>query len=370
MFILKDESPEDQRPSKVLVDTSTNTCQETLTQGTQTTFICKNELASKIILMVQKRKEVEVDKPLQGSFSFEKISENKKMFKFYTGLTILQFTHLFGCFGKEPLNLNYWRGNKTTPSLNRKVEERKLSPINQFFLTLVKLRQAFPHQDLAYRFEVSVSTVSVVINTWIQYLYKKTEQIRKRQFPSKHMIKRNLPPCFNSFKNVRAIIDCFEIQSARNFEEQGNMYSTYKNHTTLKCLVAISPCGGISFLSDTFEGGISDREIFVKSQMVNFMEPGDLVIADRGFLIKDILQQHNIELNIPPFLNGRTRLTAAEEILTKRIARVRIHVERAIERMKKFKIIGKKVPLVFKPIVSQMVHVIGFLVNYQDPVVK
>jgi len=85
--------------------------------------------------------------------------------------------------------------------------------------------------------------------------------------------------------------------------------------------------------------------------MASQLLPGDFVIADRGFLIKDVLQQHQAELNSPPFLNGRSKLTPQEEIATKRIARVRIHVERAIERMKKYKIISRRLPLSLKPVV-------------------
>jgi hypothetical protein len=54
----------------------------------------------------------------------------------------------------------------------------------------------------------------------------------------------------------------------------------------------------------------------------------------------------------------RDRLTPQEEILTKRIACVRIHVERAIKHMKKFNVIGTTLPLSFKPIVTQMVNII------------
>jgi hypothetical protein len=191
-------------------------------------------------------------------------------------------------------------------------------------------------------------------------------------FPSRERIKETLPSCFRSFKNVRIIIDCFEVfvESSRDFAEQGNSYSSYKHHATLKCLVGISPIGGISFMSNVYEGSISDREIFIQSGLADLLEPGDLVIADRGFLIKDILQSRQAELNIPPFLCGRERLTAQEEIVTKRIARVRIHVERAIERMKKFKIIGGRLPLTLKPVATQITQIIGFLVNYQSPLVK
>ena len=102
----------------------------------------------------------------------------------------------------------------------------------------MKLRQKFPNKDLAYRFEISISTVSTIINTWIQYLCKVTSGIRVKMFPSRELIQKHLPAGFKSFKNTRVVIDCFEIfvQSSRNFAEQGNMYSSYKNHATLKCL--------------------------------------------------------------------------------------------------------------------------------------
>jgi hypothetical protein len=109
-------------------------------------------------------------------------------------------------------------------------------------------------------------------------------------------------------------------------------------------------------------------KILLSSQVL--LDPGDLVIADGGFLIRDILNPRKIDLNIPQFLSGRDHLTPQEEILTKRIARVRIHVERAIERMKKFKIIGTTIPLSLKSVATEIVHIIRFLVNYQSPFVK
>ena len=58
--------------------------------------------------------------------------------------------------------------------------------------------------------------------------------------------------------------------------------------------------------------------IFV-SGLLDFLEPGDLVIRS-WILIKDVLLAYQVLINIPPFLQGRERLTAQEEILTKLIA--------------------------------------------------
>ena len=51
------------------------------------------------------------------------------------------------------------------------------------------------------------------------------------------------------------------------------------------------------------------------------------------------------DIVIPPFLGYRANLTPQEEAQTRTIAKLRIHVERVIERMKKFKILKKIVPL-------------------------
>lgn len=123
------------------------------------------------------------------------------------------------------------------------------------------------------------------------------------------------------------------------------------------------------FVSDAYEGSISDVEIVKQSGFLDHLEAGDLVLADRGFTIREILAEKGVDLNIPPFLNGRKKLTAEEEIYTKQIARVRIHVERCIERIKKFRLLSKVIPLSLQPVFSQMVFVAGCLVNFQEPLV-
>ena len=61
-------------------------------------------------------------------------------------------------------------------------------------------------------------------------------------------------------------------------------------------------------------------------------------MADRGFDIDDMLPP-KLSLNIPPFKGQRDQLTAEEAEETARIAAVRIHVERAIGRVKNYHIL-------------------------------
>ena len=70
--------------------------------------------------------------------------------------------------------------------------------------------------------------------------------------------------------------------------------------------------------------------------LIDLLEPGDVVMADKGFDIQHLLAPKKAILNIPPFMGGKEQLTLEEEADTRRIASVRIHVERAIERIKNY----------------------------------
>ena len=73
--------------------------------------------------------------------------------------------------------------------------------------------------------------------------------------------------------------------------------------------------------------------------------PGTSVMADRGFTIRDSLHTLGVDLNLPPFMGGRDQLSAADVQEGRAIASLRIHVERAIERIKQYKIMKGVFPL-------------------------
>jgi len=64
-----------------------------------------------------------------------------------------------------------------------------------------------------------------------------------------------------------------------------------------------------------------------KSGLLELLEKGDSVMADRGFNIQDDLTPLGIKVNIPPFLKVKTQLEPEELVETHRIASLRIHIE-------------------------------------------
>lgn len=101
-----------------------------------------------------------------------------------------------------------------------------------------------------------------------------------------------------------------------------------------------------------------------------FIHANDSLMADKGFLIENDLKEINIELNIPPFASSARPFTEAEVSLTKKIASHRIHIERAINQIKCFKLLKRVIPV-------SLFHSINFhwfnaaiLTNFQDILVK
>ncbi|XP_033222836.1 uncharacterized protein LOC117176690 [Belonocnema kinseyi] len=150
---------------------------------------------------------------------------------------------------------------------------------------------------------------------------------RKSNANEKHKAKRKLTPL------QELILVLTRLRCGLLLEDMSYRFE-YKGHTTFKVLLGCTPNGAISFLSDVYEGAISDREIVIKSKLVDVLQPGDVVLADRGFTIEDLVESVGASLNIPPFLRQRNRFTAQEEIATKKVAKERIYVEHAIQKLK------------------------------------
>ena len=77
-------------------------------------------------------------------------------------------------------------------------------------------------------------------------------------------------------------------------------WSSYKHHSTAKDLIVVAPS---CLLRNT--GSISDKELVVQSGVLDYIEEGDDIMADRGFTIDDLLDEKKATLNVPPFKNGK-----------------------------------------------------------------
>lgn len=223
-----------------------------------------------------------------------------------------------------------------------------LTKFQQLIMTLIKLRLNLPFCDLGNRFGCHHTTAARIFVKVLNILYYRFKSLIA--WPEREDLKRNVPACFkDNFKSVTAIIDCFEIfiEKPSNLDAAAKTWSNYKHHHTIKFLIGITPQGQISFISNAYGGRASDKFITEDSGFLENLLSGDVIFADRGFLIHDSVKYHCAEVITPAYRRGKNQLSGREIEDTRKLASVRIHVERIIGVLKqKYTILDDKLPLV------------------------
>ena len=332
-----------------------------------------NELTSKISSLNDQLEQLELQlrQLKQSLFPIEKLKADNSATRFYTGFP--NFSSLlatFEYFEPKLKRMRYWRGKESSGNSDtvqndksNRGRKRSLSYLEEFIMVLMRLKVGLFVSDLANRFGISPGHVSKIFTTWISFLYNELPNLFP--FPSQELVFKNMPTQFKDFPNTRIILDCTEIYTEvpSSMISQSQTWSEYKHHNTWKVLVGISPAGCITFVSKLWSGKVSDKEITQKSGVLALLDDGDNVMADRGFDIKDILPP-GVTLNIPPFKGTRDQLTARETEATACIASVRIHVERAIGRVKNYHILDGVLPLSLHSIANEIFTVCCLLTNF------
>ena len=313
----------------------------------------------------------------------EKVTKTDESVRKFTGLPNLE---IFNFVKETAVNvgakMKYWTGSDSEGDKRyqdhgeKPGPARKLSRSDELILTLVRFRLALPIFVMAQVFGVSCSRVSSVFTTWMFCLFHIFKDCII--WPSRELVRKFMPQSFlRNFPRTRAIIDCSEIfiQRPRNPSVNARTYSTYKSHNTVKFLVSITPTGAFNFVSQIWGGNTSDRYITMHSGFLDLISAGDEIMADRGFPIKDLLTERKAYLTIPPFTRkchwGKGKYLSAPEIRrTRQIANLRIHVERAIQRLKTFRLISQTIPWSMKSLIHPMIVVAAFFCNLQRPLVK
>ena len=263
---------------------------------------------------------------------------------------------------------------------------QNLSRFQEFVMVLIKLRLNVPLQDLAYSFVVSVTTVSRIFSFWIVLMDVRLKFMIS--WPEREQLRQTMPVCFQyAFGNkVTVVIDCFEVFVERpsNLLARAQTFSTYKHHNTIKVLIGITPQGNISFVSEAWGGRTSDKYLTENCGcgFLEFLVPGDMVMADRGFTISDSVGLKQAKLSIPAFTKGKPQLDPVDVERTRGIANARIHVERVIGLLRrKYTILQSTLPTDYLtynrngppetqvPAIDRIIRVCSALVNFCPPIV-
>ena len=323
---------------------------------------------------LQKKYDELLTKYNQCILRIEHVIASDANFKFYTSFPNYATFKVFFDYLEPACNFLMYTGSKNTEHTSEVHDKcgrpRSLSPEQELFMVLVRLRCGLLSLDIANRFGISQAQYSRIENTWLAFLYH-----RLRALPiwaSCDHVQQTMPQAFkDAYPKTRVIIDCTEIyiEMPTSFRSQSATYSSYKNHNTAKGLIGISPAGYPSFISELYAGRTSDKQITKDCGILNMLESGDDLMADRGFDIEDDMPD-GVTLNIPPFLNGAPQLSVSDESETRKIAAVRVHVERAIQRIKCFRILKNVFPLSMASELNKIWIVCSYLTLFYPPLIS
>lgn len=253
-----------------------------------------------------------------------------------------------------------------------------LAPFQQVMMTLMRLRHNFPFQDIGYRFSIHASTASRLFNHVIDVLFVKLKPLIT--WPERDILLSTMPMCFRKHcPKCTVIIDCFEIFLERptNLLARAQTFSSYKHHNTVKYLIGVTPQGTISYISSGWGGRVSDKHLTENCGLLNNLLPGDVILADRGFDIQETVAAWAVKVRIPAFTKGKKQLAGIDVEQTRRIANVRIHVERVIGLLRqKYSILSSTQPIdavqckgTNTPMLDKIVITCSALINLCDSVI-
>ncbi|KAM7393536.1 hypothetical protein PAMP_020399 [Pampus punctatissimus] len=236
---------------------------------------------------------------------------------------------------------------------------------DQVLMTLMKLKTNRVISDLSRQFHVSQSMANIIISYWID----KLEEFLQPLVPwlPSATIQATMPAAFKKdFPNTTCIVNCSEshLQKPQNLDSREESYGHY--HNTVKYLVAFAPCGLIMFVSEAYGGRCNAKFITMDSGILDKLKPGDEIMADSSFTIKDLLSERKVKLAMPSFTNRHGQLTEEQATCSTQITQVRIHVEQVIGRLKVYKILSQVVPITMAAKIDKIVKICAALVNLRE----
>lgn len=248
----------------------------------------------------------------------------------------------------------------------------------QILLTLMKLRLNLDFKGLAYSFGVSATTASQYFKDTIHIMCHRMKNFIV--WPERSVLQKTLPTCFKEAfqEHTTVIIDCFEMRCQRPSDllAAAQSWSNYKHSQTIKYLIGITPQGSICFISEGWGGRTSDKNITANSAFLNHLQPGDVVMADRGFLIKEFVEVFGATVKTPAFTRGLSQLHPVELEASRNISHCRIHIERIIGSLRqKYRILYEVLPVSLLstasdiPLLDEILCVCCALINLCPPII-
>ena len=250
-------------------------------------------------------------------------------------------------------------------------QNRAISTQGKLLLYFIKLKHNLSYMFLAKLFDIHRSTASEIFSEVLDAHYEVACKLV--WWLSRAEVDATMPSSFKQlYPRTRVIIDCSEvkIESPSAVDAAVQCYSHYKSNHTMKFLIGVAPSGIITFISRAYGGRVTDGQITADSGLLDLLEAGDEVMADKGFpSIEASVLDCNAIIVMPPFKRGERQFSHSENRAGYNVASVRIHVERVLGRMKFFRIM-KSLDHSLLNKIDKILMCIAFTVNHFPPLIR
>jgi hypothetical protein len=319
-----------------------------------------NEVPDENMCFERKHVDAEVQTPKCPAYSIHNFENDEAAVHFYTGLeTYMKFFFILNTLGPAAFCLKYVYHTVVNVSVP-----------DQFFIVLIKLRRHTTNFELSRMFGIAESVVANIFVTWIIFMYKQWNELNI--WPSKDLVKYFAPSSFKRhYPSTRVIIDATEcpIKKPKNPTAQQATFSTYKNRNTVKVLVGATPGGLVSYISDSYGGSTSDRQIVERSSLMKMFNEKDSIMADKGFNVQDIFAPLDVHVNIPTFFKKKNRMSGETVMRDRKISSKRVHIERIIGLAKTYKILTEPMNATETKLSTKIIYVCFMLCNFRNNIV-
>lgn len=248
---------------------------------------------------------------------------------------------------------------------------QKITLENNLLIFLIKMKCGLTFSALSVLFKVHRSTISRIFYSTLDYLSLACKNFV--YWPEREIVDETMPSVFKpEYSKCRVIIDAteFVVEKPPTIEQRVQFYSHYKKGFRIKVVIGCLPNGFICLVSKCHGGRASDAQITVSCDLMKHLEPGDVVIGDKGFPhLKTIIDESgkDVLLVMPPFLHNEY-FTEEEVETTYKVAKVRIHIERIMQRIRTWRIV-EKFTFEMLPYADKIIFMACVLVNLQPPII-
>jgi len=278
---------------------------------------------------------------------YNKLKQNNKHFHSFTGLTVQEFNNLIKDIREDWTKQRIERLNSNNPHRKRKLgggRRKILSSLEDQLLIALVWAKVYPtYIFLEYLFSIDESTAFRTIQETIPLL-----QDRFALQGQKGVRKGNKR--IGTIEELREIIPDLDeilgdtteqkIPRPKKKQKRKKYHSGKKKSFTIKTQIATNKQGFILCTSRASPGRKHDYKLFKESSLPDIIPKGTKLYLDSGY--QGVQKDYPDLDTVIPYKRTRNHrnLTRSEKIQNTKQRRIRVKVEHAISRLKKFKVLA------------------------------